>query len=260
MALSVTNLCFSYGAAPVLSDVSFRAPAAGLTVILGRNGCGKSTLLRALAGITPLGQGVVTVDGHDLALLSGAERAALVGYLPQFHQTVFPFSVEDVVLTGRAAFVFSTPSRGDREKARRAIADVGIEHLARRPYTELSGGERQMVMIARVLAQNPKVILLDEPASHLDLANQHRLFAVIRRITAAGTAVVAVLHDPNMAFLNAERVIFLKGGRIADPPGGCPPWDPSFIGEIYGVPLRTFFHGERALVMPAWPEGGDEDA
>lgn len=258
MALTVENLSYRYGTARVLDGVSFSAPLGALTVILGRNGCGKSTLLKALAGINPVQEGCVKIGGHDLALLSGAERASLVGYLPQFHQTVFPFSVEDVVLTGRAAYVLSTPSRGNREKARQAIADVGIEQLATRPYSELSGGERQMVMIARVLAQNPKVILLDEPASHLDLANQHRLFAVIRRMTAAGTAVVAVLHDPNMAFLNADRVIFLREGRIAVPSGGCPPWDPSFIGEIYGVPLRSIPYGERALVIPTWETGNGQ--
>lgn len=259
MALTVENLSYCYGATRVLDGVSFSAPLGALTVILGRNGCGKSTLLKALAGINPVRRGSVKIGGHDLALLSGAERASLVGYLPQFHQTVFPFSVEDVVLTGRAAYVLSTPSRIDRDKARLAIADVGIEHLAQRPYSELSGGERQMVMIARVLAQNPRVILLDEPASHLDLANQRRLFAIIGRITAGGTAVVAVLHDPNMAFLNADRVIFLKEGRIAAPPGGCPPWESSFIGEIYGVPLRTFPYGDRALVIPAWERGADNE-
>lgn len=255
MALTVENISHDYGATRVLDDVSFCAPLGEFTVILGRNGCGKSTLLKALAGINPVQHGSVKIGGHDLALLSGADRASLVGYLPQFHQTVFPFTVEDVVLTGRAAHVLSTPSRGDREKARRAIADVGIEHLARRPYSDLSGGERQMVMIARVLAQNPKVILLDEPASHLDLANQQCLFRLIRRVTAGGTAVVAVLHDPNMAFLNADRVVFLRRGRIAVPPGGCPPWDPSFIGEVYGVPLCTLPYGDRALVIPTWPGG-----
>lgn len=254
MALTVTNLTFAYGSEPVLRDVSFHAPEGRLTVLLGRNGCGKSTLLKALAGVNPLQQGSVTVGGQELAMLSGGARAGLIGYLPQFHQTVFPFTVEDVVLTGRAAYVLSTPSGIDRDKARRAIDAVGIGHLAKRPYTDLSGGERQMVMIARVLAQNPKVILLDEPASHLDLANQRRLFAIIRRITSAGTTVVAVLHDPNMAFLNADQVIFLKEGRIAVPSEGSPPWDPAFIGDIYGVPLCAFPYRDRALVIPTYDE------
>jgi len=260
VALTVEKLCHSYGTTTVLEDVSFSAPAGRLTVILGRNGCGKSTLLKALAGINPAQRGSVLVNGSDLTGMSGAERASLIGYLPQFHQTVFPFTVEDVVLTGRAAYVLSTPSGADREKACQAIQDVGIGHLAGRPYSELSGGERQMVMIARVLAQNPKVILLDEPASHLDLANQQRLFRIIRRVTAGGTAVVAVLHDPNMAFLNGDQVVFLREGRVITPPEGCSPWDPYFIGEIYGVPLCAFPYRDRALVIPAYVEGEEDES
>lgn len=256
MALRVNNLSFSYGPTPVLRDVSFTAPTGALTVLLGRNGCGKSTLLRVIAGITSLRNGSVHVADRNLATLTGSARAGLIGYLPQFHQTVFPFTVADVVLTGRAAYVLATPSGSDREQARLAMATVGVEHLAERPYTELSGGERQLVMIARVLAQNPAVILLDEPASHLDLANQQRLLGIIRRITAAGVTVVAVLHDPNMAFLNADQVIFLKQGEIAVPSDPNAPWDPHFIKEIYGVNTVVLPYQNKAIVVPVYDEGG----
>ena len=120
------------------------------------------------------------------------------------------------MLTGRAAYVFSLPGRRDREKADQAIAEVGIEALRDRPYTELSGGERQLVMIARVLAQEPRVILLDEPLSHLDLANQVRFLRLVKKLTAGGLTVLAVLHDPNLAFLSGDHFVFLKDGRVRE--------------------------------------------
>ncbi|MFH1028918.1 MAG: ABC transporter ATP-binding protein, partial [Pseudomonadota bacterium] len=129
MALTVTNLSYTYDSSPVLNDVSFTAPEGGLTVILGRNGCGKSTLLKVIAGINPMQGGSVQVAGQEIGALAGSARAGLIGYLPQFHQTVFPFTVEDVVLTGRAAYVFSTPSGHDREMSRLALHTVGIESL-----------------------------------------------------------------------------------------------------------------------------------
>lgn len=256
MALTVTNLNYAYGSSPVLKDVSFSAPEGGLTVILGRNGCGKSTLFKVIAGINPLQRGSIHVAGQDIGTLSGGTRAGLIGYLPQFHQTIFPFTVEDVVLTGRAAYVFSTPSGLDREMARLALHTVGIEQLAKRPYTELSGGERQMVMIARVLAQAPRVILLDEPASHLDLANQQRLLRILRQIAAGGVTVVAVLHDPNMAFLNADKVVFLKQGQIAVPPDESQPWDTEFIRDIYGVSTTVLKYNDKAFIVPIYEDGG----
>ncbi len=257
MALTVTNLSFTYDSSPVLKNVSFSATDGGLTVILGRNGCGKSTLLKVIAGINPMQEGSVQVGGLEIEALSGSTRAGLIGYLPQFHQTVFPFTVEDVVLTGRAAYVFSTPSAHDREMSSLAMYTTGIEALAKRSYTDLSGGERQLVMITRVLAQAPKVILLDEPAAHLDLANQQRLLEILRQITAGGVTVVAVLHDPNMAFLNADQVIFLKQGQVAAPPAGCQPWDARFIRDIYGVATTALTFRNKAFIVPFRDEGGN---
>ncbi len=250
MALTVKNLSYSYDKAPVLEDISFIAPEGKLTVLLGRNGSGKSTLLKVIAGTLAMQAGSVHVSGKELATLSGSVRASLIGYLPQFHQTVFPFSVKDVVLTGRAAYICSTPSSNDRQHALMAMQTIGIDHLAERPYTELSGGERQMVMIARILAQTPKVILLDEPAAHLDLANQQRLFEIIRQITANGVTVVTVLHDPNMAFLHSDNVYALKQGSIKEPSPGLNPWEPAFIEDIYGVRSESVPFRNKGLVIP----------
>jgi iron complex transport system ATP-binding protein len=250
MAVTVEKVSFEYDEIPVLKDISFEVPEGKFTALLGKNGSGKSTLLRLIAGLLPLRMGRIRILGEDLHSLNLSRRARLVGYLPQFHSPVFPFTVEEVVLTGRASYVFSTPSRRDREKAAQAIAEVGLEELRKRPYTELSGGERQLVMIARVLAQEPRVILLDEPLSHLDLANQARFLGLIKRLTASGMTILAVLHDPNAAFLSGDHFIFLKDGRVHKAVEGQAPWNADFLSDVYGTSIKTIPFGSRSLIVP----------
>ncbi|MFA6108025.1 MAG: ABC transporter ATP-binding protein [Candidatus Latescibacterota bacterium] len=249
-AVEVTGLHFGYGDQPILRDVSFRIPAGRFTVLLGRNGSGKSTLLRLLAGLMPVRQGRVTVGGRDLSGLSGPERARLVGFMPQQHRAVFPFAVEDVVLTGRASYVRLMPRREDQEKAVRALEQVGIGHLRRRRFTELSGGEQQMVMIARVLAQEPAVIMLDEPTSHLDFLNQARLLGLVRQLVGDRLTALAVLHDPNSAFLFGDHFVFLKEGRVQELGEGEHPWDRAVLERIYEAGVDTVPYGDRAIVVP----------
>jgi iron complex transport system ATP-binding protein len=250
MAIRVQQAGFTYDGLAVLKDVTLRVPAGAFTVLLGKNGSGKSTLLKMMAGLLPLKTGTIEIFGKNLNRLSLSERGRLIGYLPQFHNPVFPFSVREVVLTGRAAYVFSLPSRRDREKADQAIAEVGIEELRDRPYTELSGGERQLVMIARVLAQEPRVILLDEPLSHLDLANQVRFLGLVKKLTSNGLTVLAVLHDPNLAFLSGDHFVFLKGGRVRETSREERPWDAGLLSEVYGTTIETVPFRDRALVVP----------
>lgn len=237
-ALIVRSLSWRYSNRTVLHDVSFEIPHGAFAAILGRNGSGKSTLLRCIAGMVSIPHGTVFVDGQDIARTSPARRAGLVGYLPQFHEPVFPFSVEEVVLTGRAAQVLFTPSESDRAHARHAIEVVGIEHLRPRAYTELSGGERQLVMIARVLAQAPKTMLLDEPLSHLDLCNQVHLLKLLRKLSEEGTTIVAVLHDPTLALTYCNRHIYLHEGSLRFAPDGAEA-DAAFLSDIYNTRLRV---------------------
>jgi iron complex transport system ATP-binding protein len=192
----------------------------------------------------------VNVFGRDMAGIPPAERARLVGYLPQFHQPVFPFRVEEVVLTGRASYVFSVPRERDRERADRAMERVGIQPLRQRAYSELSGGERQLVMIARVLAQEPRIILLDEPVSHLDLANQVRVLTLARDLVTSGLTVVAVLHDPNQAFMYGQEFLFLKDGHVEGPENGGSPLDGPFLGRVYGIAVDVVNCGETSFVVP----------
>lgn len=248
--LEGSHLSFSYAGRGILHDVAVEIQRGEFSIILGKNGSGKSTLLRIMAGMLKPERGTLQVMGKNIHELSLAERARIIGFLPQFHRPIFPFSVEDVVLTGRASYVNLIPGPEDRSNSLRAMERVGVIHLRSRPFTELSGGEQQLVMIARVLAQEPQIVLLDEPTAHLDFVNQAHVLRLIREFADSELAVVAVLHDPNIAFLYGDRFIFLKDGRIESWASYQKPWDTEMLQRVYGADLRTIPYQDRALVVP----------
>ncbi|MBN2174617.1 MAG: ABC transporter ATP-binding protein [Bacteroidales bacterium] len=212
--IEVKNLDFSWKDQPVLSDISFELIAGSFTVMMGRNGSGKSTLMRIMGGLLPYDKGWLKVNGKELNHLKARERARYIGFMAQKHQGVFPFSVQEVVLTGRAAHVVYKPSVSDQGIALEALHLTGIAHLKDRIYTELSGGEQQLVMIARVLAQEPGIILLDEPISHLDYNNQIRILKLCKQLVKRGLTVLAVIHDPNMAFSFGDQFLFVLNRKV----------------------------------------------
>ncbi|MEW5908370.1 MAG: ABC transporter ATP-binding protein [Thermodesulfobacteriota bacterium] len=249
-AIFIEGLQFAYGTHRILHDIRLDIPHAEFSVILGRNGCGKSTLLKLMAGLLPIQNGRIRVCGNDLVTMSHSQRGEMIGYLPQMHSPTFPFTVEEVVMTGRASHVFLSPGKEDREKVFQAMSLVGLGYLSKRPYTELSGGERQMVMIARLLAQEPRVILLDEPLTHLDPANQARLLLLIKALIKRELTVLAVLHDPNTAFLFADHLFFLEEGSVYTPQDGREPWDPEVLSRVYGTSFESIPYKSRFLVIP----------
>jgi iron complex transport system ATP-binding protein len=187
--------------------------------LLGPNGGGKTTLLKTLLGILrPLG-GEVLLDDRSLAKFPIRERARHIAYVPQVHAPTFAFTVETVVLMGRTAHggLFSRPTAKDRDVALRALATFEIDHLRERPYTMISGGERQLVLLARALAQEPQFIVLDEPTASLDFGNQGKVMRQIGALAAAGHGVLFTTHDPNHALRNADRAFLLhEGQRLAE--------------------------------------------
>ncbi len=249
-AITVKNLSFAYNGSHVLDNVNAFIEEGKLSFILGKNGSGKSTFLRILAGLLPYEMGDVHIFGNDTLKLSYAKRATIVGFLNQHHKAIFPFSVEDVVLTGRAGYVNFIPKKSDKQAASVAIEKIGISHLRNRVYTELSGGEQQLVMIARVLAQNPKVLLLDEPTTHLDLCNQSRVLELLRTLSNDGLTIVAVLHDPNLAFLYGDDFLFVKDKQLIRSEPSVNAWDVNFLKTIYHGNLEAISHNGRALVIP----------
>jgi iron complex transport system ATP-binding protein len=251
MEININNLTFGYRGHSIFNNVSMIIPEGKLTVIIGKNGSGKSTLLKLIAGIYAPQGGSIKVLGKDLKNLSIAEKARLVGFLGQSHYPVFPFTVEDVVLTGRASYIFSTPREIDRAETWRAISQMGIEDLRTRPYSELSAGEQQLVMVARVLAQQPKVLLLDEPTSHLDLPNQVRLLNIVKDLVASGLTVVLVIHDPNMGFMYGDDFIFMKNGSILQPSEEKEPYDSKLLSDVFGIEIKIASSEGNRWIIPS---------
>lgn len=249
--LSVNNLSFSYGERIVLKDISLEIKPACFNVILGRNGSGKSTLLQLLAGMLPVQRGTIYLNNKNISALSLRSRAKMLGFLGQKHKAVFPFKVEDVVLTGRAAYIDFVPSSYDKQIVENILEKTGILHLKDRCYTELSGGEQQLVMIARVLAQQAPLLLLDEPTTHLDFYNQEKVLNLLKNLSLQGLCIISVLHDPNLAFLYGDEFIFLKNGEIKQVAPGKNPWDAAFLENIYEMELESISYKNKAIIIPS---------
>jgi len=204
----------------VLKGISFKAEKGGLTTILGPNGSGKTTFFKCISGLWRYYKGEVKVDGVSIDKLSYKKSAKLFSVVPQEHEPPFPYSVFDVVLMGRASYigVFSSPGKKDYEKVEEALETVGIKHLKNIPYTKISGGERQLTLIARAIAQEAPVMLLDEPTSHLDFKNQINILKKIKEIAnIKGLTVLMTLHDPNLAGLFSDKVVVINSGsKVAE--------------------------------------------
>jgi len=217
LRLEAKHLDFGYSGHRVGSDVSLALDAGEVLCLLGPNGSGKTTLFKTLLGLLPPQGGKVLLDGVDLQGRKRDEVARLVSYVPQTHAAFFPFTVREVVLMGRTAHlgVFSSPSRKDSEAAQAAIERMRLAHLAESVYTRISGGERQLTLIARALAQDARIIVMDEPTANLDFGNQVRVLEHIQALAGAGMGVLLSTHDPDHAFLCADRVAMLHDGRLA---------------------------------------------
>jgi iron complex transport system ATP-binding protein len=217
--ISVENLAFSYtenGARPIFRDVSFSVSSGDVFCLLGPNGTGKSTLLKCVSNVLQGWQGTILLDGEDMTRMKPTDVAKGISCVPQSQASPFPFLVEDIVLMGRAPHlnVFSSPTRKDRDIALEALERVGIRHLADRPCTMLSGGEWQLTLIARAVAQQPRVMILDEPTSHLDMGNQMRILRVVRSLAEQGLGILMASHFPDHAFIAATEAAILDRGRM----------------------------------------------
>jgi iron complex transport system ATP-binding protein len=238
--LAVEQLAFGYRGKPVGSAVSFGVAAGETVGLLGPNGCGKTTLFRTVLGLLPRQGGSVRLDGHDLATLPRREVAQRIGYVPQAQAGYFPFTVREMVLMGRTAHLgpFAAPGRRDQEAAAAAIERVGLAGLADAVYTRTSGGERQLALIARALAQDAPVIVMDEPTANLDFGNQVRVIEHIRALAQSGIGVLLSTHDPDQAFLCAHRVAMLHAGRLTRLGTPEDAINADSLREIYGVEVK----------------------
>lgn len=251
--LSVRDLSFSYngGRQDVLRRLSLEIPAGAVTAILGPNGSGKTTLLRILLGVLKPQAGVVRVNGRPQSEYSPRERSQLVGLVPQDEHIPFDFSVLEYVLLGRAPYLspLSMPGPEDYAVAAQSVHTVGLDSLLHRPLPNLSGGERQLAAVARALAQQPKLLLLDEPTAHLDLSNQGRLLTIMRDLAAGGVTQVLTTHDPNLASSVAEYALLMRQGQVLHSGPTADMLTSERLSETYQAPVQVCQVDGRRLIL-----------
>jgi iron complex transport system ATP-binding protein len=240
--VEVRNAAFQYAQHLIFEALDLDVSAGEVLTVLGANGCGKSTLLRCLGGALSLSAGSVHIDGEELAALDSTARARKVAILFQEHQATFPFSALDVVTMGRTPYLsaFGSPSVQDRKAATQALEEFGLLHAKDRAYTELSGGERQLVLLCRTIVQQPDVILLDEPTAHLDFKNQVRCLKMIGMLAGRGVAIVLTSHDPNHAFLFPGRALLMQLNRSIVIGKPADVINPASLAATYGIEVGVF--------------------
>lgn len=217
MILDVDRLTFSYDKkVRQFSEISFSVDEGEVFTILGRNGTGKSTLIKCILNVLVPDSGRVLLSGKDVRTWKRNEMASFAAYVPQAKEAVFPFSVFDYVLMGRTPHVpsFSIPKEKDVEIAGESLDRLGIRHLAEKPISEISGGEHQMAAIARAVAQEPSLIIMDEPTSHLDMGNQQKVLRMSEKLAREGISVLMTSHFPDHGFMISDNVSIMENGRL----------------------------------------------
>ena len=243
--LNLETVGFRYSHTWVLSDVSFRAHEGELIGIIGPNGSGKTTLLKVVNGLLAPQQGRVCINGIDGRKMKKNALARMMAVVPQNSPMIFPFSVEEIVLMGRYPYLknFQFEGKADIQIAHKAMELTDILALKARNINELSGGERQMVMIARALAQQPRIMLLDEPAAFLDIRHQITFFDLILDLTRRqAMTVIAVTHDINLASLYCDKIVLLNAGSIHTMGSPCEVISEAFIEEVYQTRVSVTTH------------------
>jgi iron complex transport system ATP-binding protein len=239
-ALQVQGLRFAHpGRPPLLQDLSFELRAGTALCLLGPNGCGKTTLLRCILGLEKLAAGRVLMDGKDISTMNPSQRAKHMAYVPQVSAGAFPFTVFDVVLMGRSAHLrfMADPDEHDRSAARDALARLDILPLQARLYDQLSGGERQLVLLARALAQQAPLLVMDEPCTGLDLGHQVQVLQAMRSLAADGYAVLLSTHLPEHAFALHADVALLANGQMTGPAPAAELLTAAELTRLYGTPV-----------------------
>ena len=240
MGIEITDLDAGYGNTQILHDINMKAEDGNLICVLGPNGVGKSTLFQCILGLLKHKEGTIKVDGIDIDSLSIQKRAEMIAYIPQSHQPVFAYKVRDVILMSTESSIkgWRGPGKKQTEIAEQAMEQVGISHLADRKYTQISGGERQLVMIARALAQQSKVLIMDEPTSNLDYGNQIRVMTQIKKLVRKGYTILQSCHQPEQAFLYADQILVLWKGRVLVQGTPAEVLTRELIHKIYGVDVE----------------------
>lgn len=240
--ISIRSASFSYGPKIVWQDINLDVEKGETLCLLGPNGCGKTTLLNCIHGNLPLRSGSIKIDGQDIQAMTATEIARKMGYVFQEHSAPFPYNSLEVVRMGRAPHLglCQAPSRRDTELAGNIMREMGIGHLAAQRYTNISGGERQLVLIARTLCQEPEIILFDEPTSHLDFKNQALVLQTMSKLAGKGLTIIMTSHFPNYAWLLSGRVVMMgHNGFVAVGPAEEVMTEEN-LSETYGMRVKVY--------------------
>ena len=255
MRMRIENLHFSYGNHEVLKGVSFGVEDRGFVSLLGPNGAGKSTLFRCMLGLLEPSAGSVHICGRDIRNMPPAELSHRVAYIPQSHTPVFNFSVFDMVLMGTTAQMprFAAPGKKQKELAEAAMERMGISHLRNRGCSNISGGERQLALIARAIAQQAKILVMDEPSASLDYGNKLRVMETVKSLTQDDYTIIQSTHDPDQAYLYSDQILALYDGIILACGTPRDTVSSELISTLYGVDVEVCsMHGDYVRVcVPA---------
>jgi iron complex transport system ATP-binding protein len=252
--IALAGVRFSYNGREkaVLQDLSLTLPAGAITAILGPNGSGKTTLLHLILGVLSPQGGAIRLAGLPQAGYSRRQMSQLIGLVPQEEYSPFDFSVLEYVLLGRAPYLgpLEMPGEADYRLARAALQTTGLTHLQDRPIPNLSGGERQLAAVARALAQQPRILLLDEPTAHLDLGNKARIIEILRSLAGKGVAIVLTTHDPEVAAAIAGFVVLMRRGEVLAAGEADTVLTAEQLSATYGVEVRVFqIEGRRVILL-----------
>ena len=258
MSLSVQNISFSYGSNQVLQDISFEINKGEFWAVIGPNGVGKSTLFRCILGLLQPANGSVSIDGRDINTMSRKILAQRIAYIPQIHRPVFGYSVRDTVLMGTTRYLsaFEQPKVAQVEKANSVLRMLEMEDIAEKNYATLSGGQQQMVLIARALAQDAEILVMDEPTSALDYGNQMKILALLRTLAQRGYSVVVSTHNPQHALDFSEKTLALAPDKSSVQGRAEAVIDKELMLRLYNMDVEFVSAEGRKILVPQYREDG----
>ncbi len=249
MKICCHSIEFSYNGIPVLENITFTFDAGDFVALVGPNGSGKSTFIKCLNRILKVQNGVVLVNNRDIRHFSMLELAQNMAYVPQLENRNSSLKVFDVVMLGRKPYVNWKPSEDDIHTTSRIVKSLHLDAIAMRDFSKLSGGQQQIVLIARALAQEPKILLLDEPTANLDMKHHAEIMNILNNLALQGITVITAIHDINSAVRYANKIIMLKEGKIFAA-GGKDIVNEENIEKLYDIPVRIFYDNGNSFVVP----------